>query len=39
MVSAKLIIELKTGLHARPVGQLAELCKETKSNISFSNGA
>ena len=39
MVSEKIVIELKTGLHARPASRLAALCKEFKSTVVLYCGA
>ncbi len=38
MVSEKIIIRLKTGLHARPASRLTALCKEFKSTVVLSCG-
>lgn len=38
MVSKKVMVTNKTGLHARPASNLVAFCKKYKSKISLSNG-
>jgi phosphotransferase system HPr (HPr) family protein len=38
MVSERMTIELRTGLHARPTSQLAGLCKSFKSDVVLHSG-
>lgn len=38
MVSKKVVVTNKTGLHARPASNLVAFCKNYNSKISLSNG-
>ena len=38
MVSKKVMVTNKTGLHARPASNLVTFCKKYNSKISLSNG-
>lgn len=38
MVSKKVVVTNKTGLHARPASNLVAFCKNYKSKIFLSNG-
>ena len=38
MVQSTVLIRNETGLHARPAGQLVELCKKFESKITLQNG-
>ena len=38
MVSKKVVVTNKTGLHARPASNLVAFCKNYNSNIFLSNG-
>lgn len=38
MVSKKVMVTNKTGLHARPASNLVTFCKKFNSKISLSNG-
>lgn len=38
MVQSTVLVKNPTGLHARPAGQLVELCKKFESQITLQNG-
>lgn len=38
MVQSTVLVKNETGLHARPAGQLVELCKKFQSSITLKNG-